>query len=101
MRLESKKSVREEYGEDVCIAAIGAIEKSDSSFRIIHDGTHGVQVNPRIIQRDQVRNPGVAELRYITKSASARGKSVFGLSSYANSLDGDHWLRKSRARLPI
>eukprot|EP00973_Karenia_brevis_P031180 4301880-Karenia_brevis.AAC.1 len=41
------------------MAAIGALEKSDSTFRIIHDATHGVRVNPRIRPRDQVRYPGI------------------------------------------
>ena len=77
MREVSEEELRREYGEEVCVAAIGAIEKSDASFRIIHDGTHGVQVNPRIVQRDQVRNPGVNEFKLIARYASERGKSVF------------------------
>ena len=76
MRKATLEEVTKEYGSDICVAAIGAIEKGDSSFRIIHDATHGVQVNPRIIQRDQVRLPGASELRLITKFASDRGKSV-------------------------
>ena len=80
MRVEQEAAIKEEYGDDICVAALGAIEKGDNSFRIIHDGTHGVQVNPRIIQRDQVRLPGGSELKLITHFASKRGKSVFGLS---------------------
>ena len=80
MRRTSLESLREEYGNNVCVAALGAIEKGDSSFRIIHDATHGVQINPRIVQRDQVRLPGASELKLITRLSSERGKTVFSLS---------------------
>eukprot|EP00973_Karenia_brevis_P016842 2308440-Karenia_brevis.AAC.1 len=42
-------------------AAIGALEKSDDTFRVIHDGTHGVQVNLDIVTREQVAYPTIAE----------------------------------------
>ena len=32
---------------------------------MVHDGTHGVKVNPGIVIRDQCRNPSVAEQRAI------------------------------------
>ena len=69
-RVESARTVLLEYGNKVCVATIGAVEKSDPYFRIIHDGTRGVQVNPRIVQRVQVRNPGVSKLKLITKFAA-------------------------------
>ena len=80
MRRATGAELRLEYGGNLCVAALGAIEKSDLSFRIIYDGTHGVQVNPRIVQRDQVKLPGIAELKLVTKFAESRGKSVFSLS---------------------
>ena len=54
MRSATRSEVVCEYGGEVCVAALGAIEKGDSSFRVIHDATHGVKVNPQIIQCDQV-----------------------------------------------
>ncbi len=39
------------------IAALGAIEKSDDSFRIIFDASNKVRVNRRIRVQDQVRMP--------------------------------------------
>ena len=47
------------------IAALGSIQKGDDSFRILHDGTHGVQVNNAIRQRDQINQPGAAEERFL------------------------------------
>ena len=70
---------RRRYGSKLLTAAIGAIEKSDGSFRVIHDATHGVQVNQRIQQRDQVRSPGLAEANTIMRQARKLGTSVLGL----------------------
>ena len=53
---------RKIYGDRFLIAALGAIEKGDGSFRVIHDGTHSVGVNPRIKILDQQRCPTAAEL---------------------------------------
>eukprot|EP00973_Karenia_brevis_P093452 12417371-Karenia_brevis.AAC.1 len=59
MREEDEEVARGEYGKDLVMAAIRALEKSDSNFRIIHDAKHGVRVNPRSRPRDQVRYPGI------------------------------------------
>eukprot|EP00973_Karenia_brevis_P061099 8497194-Karenia_brevis.AAC.1 len=53
-------------------AAIGALEKSDDTFRIIHDGTHGVRVNLEIVTRDQVAYPTVAEKTLVLTRAASR-----------------------------
>jgi hypothetical protein len=45
------------------VAAQGAIEKSDSSFRVVHDATHGVNVNNDLRVRDQTRMPSCADIR--------------------------------------
>jgi hypothetical protein len=64
---------RREFGENFLVAALGAIEKGDGSFRVIHDGTHGVGVNPRIKILDQQRCPTAAELRLaLRKMPTAR-----------------------------
>ena len=39
------------------IASLGALEKSDGSFRVIHDATHGLAVNAKIKVLDQVLSP--------------------------------------------
>ena len=70
MRKATKAELENEYGRQVCVAALGALEKA----------THGVKVNPRIIQRDQIRLPGVRELRKIMHLTSLQEGSRFGLS---------------------
>ena len=52
-------------GDLLRVAAQGAIEKTDETFRIVHDGTHGVRVNNDIRVRDQTKMPGAHEARKI------------------------------------
>lgn len=47
------------------IAAQAAIQKADDSFRILHDGTHGVQVNNETKVRDRMRMPSAGDARSI------------------------------------
>eukprot|EP00969_Alexandrium_andersonii_P311635 13770553-Alexandrium_andersonii.AAC.1 len=53
MRCVPDQEAIEEYGDGLVTAALGALQKDDSSFRVIHDATHGVEVNQRIAPRDQ------------------------------------------------
>ena len=78
MREVEEEAARAEYGEDLLVAAIGAIDKGDTTFRVIHDGTHDVLVNPRIRARDQHRYPGAGELRRVNQLAEGHGVA-FGL----------------------
>ena len=50
-------TARRRWGDKLTIAALGAIEKSDDSFRIIFDASNKVCLNHRIRVRDQVRMP--------------------------------------------
>ncbi len=50
-------SARQRWGEKLTIAALGAIEKSDDTFRIIFDASNKVCLNHRIRVQDQVRMP--------------------------------------------
>jgi hypothetical protein len=61
------------------IAAQGAIEKSDSSFRVVHDGTHGVMVNNHIRPQDQLRMPGAGDARAIMQADKDTQEVVFTL----------------------
>jgi len=61
------------------VAALAALRKSDDSFRIIHDGTHGVLVNPRIIVRDQMRCPGTREQKVVMRHCIQSQAPVFAL----------------------
>ena len=51
------------YGERLAVASLGAIEKKDGTYRVVHDGTHGVGVNSAIRIRDQARSPSAGELQ--------------------------------------
>ncbi|CAE7746198.1 unnamed protein product, partial [Symbiodinium necroappetens] len=55
------------YGSKLSVASLGAIEKKDGSCRVVHDGTHGVNVNARIKLRDQLRNPTAGDLCSVLK----------------------------------
>ena len=65
-----------EYGQakrrwkEVRISAQAAIEKSDSTFRIVHDGTHGVNVNNHIKMVNLQRFPTAAEQRALMTESS-------------------------------
>ena len=56
-------AARRKYGARLRVAALAALEKSDNSFRIVHDGTHGVGVNAQIKVLDQLRYPGPGEIK--------------------------------------
>jgi hypothetical protein len=52
------------------IAAQGALLKGDSSFRVIHDATHGVHLNVDLQVRDQVRMPTAGDVRAAMQESS-------------------------------
>ena len=60
------------------LARVMALNKEDGSLRIIHDGTHGVHVNPTIKVQDQMRSPGIAEKRRIMSYVKGRHSVRFG-----------------------
>ena len=57
------------YGEDLVIAATGAIAKKgqgpDGEVRVIYDGSHGVLLNSGIKIRDQVRFPTAPDIKAV------------------------------------
>ena len=56
---------------DVRVAAQGAIEKSDHSWRILHDATHNVRLNNETVMRDQVRLPSAGDQRIVMQESAA------------------------------
>ena len=52
-------------GDRLRLAAQGALEKSDSSWRIIHDWSHGVNVNCSLKPRDLTAMPSASDLKEI------------------------------------
>ena len=65
------------YGERLRIASLGAIQKTDESFRVIHDATRGTGVNNCIIVKDQIVCPTAGDLKQVMREL--KGASfVFG-----------------------
>ena len=50
---------QERYGGDLQVASLGAVPKDRerSDVRVVHDGTHGLQVNPQIVQPNKMLFP--------------------------------------------
>ena len=53
--------------------ALGAIEKADLAFRLIHVATHGVRVNQFLRPRDQMQMPGAPEGKALMCVLSEKG----------------------------
>ena len=77
MREEDEGTVRAEYGNRVAIAALAALDKSSSTFRVVHDGTNRCGLNQKLKPRDQVRSPSVAELATVMGLARQHPGAVF------------------------
>eukprot|EP00973_Karenia_brevis_P015227 2082575-Karenia_brevis.AAC.1 len=58
--------------------AIAALQKDEDLFRIIHDGTHKVRVNPQIIVRDQIAYPAVGEKTAVLTRAARMRSTMLG-----------------------
>ena len=72
------RTAHEQYpGDRLRVAAQGALEKGDNSFRVIHDGTHGVRVNNAIKPRDQVRMPTAGDIRAVLREGADTGEVHF------------------------
>ena len=66
--------------EEIALAALGALEKGDSSFRVLFDATRGVKANPRTRPRDQLRCPGIREGRTEMAYYKAKQAKTFCLA---------------------
>ena len=67
-------------GDTLRIAAQAVIPKPDHDFRVVHDGTHGVQVNNQIVMLDRLESPGAREVSAIQKLGMVSDEKVlFGL----------------------
>ena len=66
--------------EDIALAALGALEKGDPSFRVLFDATRGVKANPRTRPRDQLRCPGIREGRTEMAYYKAKQAKTFCLA---------------------
>lgn len=65
-------------GASLKVAALGAVPKGASSdgaveVRVVHDGTHGVEVNHRIRVLDTVLCPMAADVQMMLREQAASG----------------------------
>ena len=75
-------SATREYGEgEVLVAAMGAVEKPNGEVRPLHDATHGVNLNTRIVIQDKLEVPGPEELAETVRLGQASGEVCFSVSA--------------------
>ena len=67
--------------QEIMVAALGDIKKPDGSVRPLHDGTHYVQVNNRIVINDQLQYPGPQDTAGVVREVRETGKSLFTMSA--------------------
>ena len=74
-------SAVKEFGENRAIAALAVLVEDPvvGKKRVIHDGSHDVQVNHRIKTRDKIRMPGAREKRYVLECLKKRREVAFSL----------------------
>ena len=75
------------YGEHRAVAALAVIVEDEAigKKRMIHDATHGVQVNHRMRRGDKIRAPGAREKKQLLREMSRRptkGSSTATLKRY-------------------
>jgi hypothetical protein len=89
----SYEEARARYGARLRVAAMGALEQSNGEFRMIHDGTHGAQVNAAIRVRDQEGCPAAHDLVAALDHEIAQGTPQL----FALALD----ISKAHRRVPV
>ncbi len=59
------EEARVRYGDELQVASLGAVPKDQqwSDVRVVHDGTHGIQVNKRIVQPNRMEFPQFDDLQ--------------------------------------
>ena len=77
----SREDFVKEFGENRAIAALAVLVEDPvvGKKRVIHDGSHDVQVNHRIKTRDKIRMPGAREKRFILEKLKVKGEVAFSL----------------------
>ena len=96
MTVMSLREAIELYGEELLIAATGAIPKEghgpDGDVRVIYDGSHGVFLNLGIKIRDQVRLPTAPDLKAVLAEMAEEGGEHFVLV---------YDVKKAHRRIPV
>ena len=82
----AEERARREYGPRLAIASLGAVEKGTREdgtveVRIVHDGTHGVAVNPAIKVLDHVPTPSASDIKTVIRHCAESGLPFMGLTA--------------------
>ncbi len=66
----SRDEAVKKFGDELQIASLGAVPKDPgwSDVRVVHDGTHGIQVNTRIDQPNRMEFPQFDDLQAMFKA---------------------------------
>ncbi|CAE7381755.1 unnamed protein product [Symbiodinium natans] len=78
------------YGEHQAIAVLAVIVEDEATGkkRVIHDATHGVRVNHRVLCRDKLRAPGAREKKQLLREFQASGIVAFSVAGDIQGLKG-------------
>ena len=70
----SKEEASRRFGDELQIASLGAVPKDVawSDVRVVHDGTHGIQVNTKIQQPNKMEFPQFDDLQAFMRSFQLR-----------------------------
>ena len=76
----TEAEAKKKYGEDaVLIAAMGAVTKANGDVRPLHDGTHGINLNNRIVITDKLQVPGPEDLQEVAARVKESKEAPFSL----------------------
>jgi hypothetical protein len=81
MMFEMDLQVAKDSFPNLHIAAQGAIQKGDDSWRVLHDGTHGVRINNSISLHDRTRMPTASDIRACMCECSDTGKTYLSMQA--------------------
>ena len=92
------KDALEKWGEDLVIAATGAIAEKgkEGEVRMIYDGSNGITTNPGMRVRDQVRYP-IAQDGMAVLSECAEDGALTSASTSTTQVPIVRWLWRSRS----
>ena len=81
MEKMTAEAFEQRFKEDRAIAALAVLVEDEvtGKKRVIHDGTHGINVNRRIKSLDKLRMPGGREKRFLLKMFRGSGDLAFSL----------------------
>ena len=66
---------------EVLVASMGAIQKPNGDIRPIHDATHHVQLNNRIVFQDQLQYPGPEDAAGVIREVTETKEAMFSISA--------------------